>query len=167
MSDAVCCSGGLQGKVSILAHSLGTVLSYDILCNQPHLFAALEVNEGAPAPPPRPPSSKRRRSSTTESSGAPVKPMSAADLCVPPEVCSPAAIPAFLPLLFVVFQRYMTVQITPCLLLISVVRPQRRHVRRPHQASSAADFTCSCQAIYFRYYLCPSPFACGGLMCSS
>lgn len=32
----------LQGKVSILAHSLGSVLCYEILCNQPHLFDHLE-----------------------------------------------------------------------------------------------------------------------------
>lgn len=32
----------LQGKVSILAHSLGSVLCYQILCNQPHLFDHLE-----------------------------------------------------------------------------------------------------------------------------
>lgn len=34
----------LQGKVSILAHSLGSVLCYEILCNQPHLFDHLEFN---------------------------------------------------------------------------------------------------------------------------
>jgi len=31
----------MQGEVSILAHSLGSVLCYDILCNQPHLYARL------------------------------------------------------------------------------------------------------------------------------
>ena len=31
----------LQGEISILAHSLGSVLCYDVLCNQPHLFASL------------------------------------------------------------------------------------------------------------------------------
>lgn len=41
----------LQGKVSILAHSLGSVLCYEILCNQPHLFDHLEFNmHGTPAP---------------------------------------------------------------------------------------------------------------------
>lgn len=41
-----------QGKVSILAHSLGSVLCYEILCNQPHLFDHLEFNipSGTPAP---------------------------------------------------------------------------------------------------------------------
>ena len=34
----------LQGKVSLLAHSLGSVLCYEILCNQPHLFDHLEFN---------------------------------------------------------------------------------------------------------------------------
>lgn len=34
----------LQGKVSILAHSLGSVLCYDILCNQPQLWDQLERN---------------------------------------------------------------------------------------------------------------------------
>ena len=34
----------LQGKVSLLAHSLGSVLCYEILCNQPHLFDNLEFN---------------------------------------------------------------------------------------------------------------------------
>ena len=34
----------LQGKVSLLAHSLGSVLCYEILCNQPHLFDQLEFN---------------------------------------------------------------------------------------------------------------------------
>lgn len=33
----------VQGKVSIMAHSLGSVLSYDILCNQPDLYSALNV----------------------------------------------------------------------------------------------------------------------------
>lgn len=31
----------MQGEVSILAHSLGSVLCYDILCNQPHLHKSL------------------------------------------------------------------------------------------------------------------------------
>ena len=34
----------LQGKVSILAHSLGSVLCYDILCNQPQLWDQLDQN---------------------------------------------------------------------------------------------------------------------------
>ena len=33
----------VQGKVSIMAHSLGSVLTYDILCNQPDLYSALNV----------------------------------------------------------------------------------------------------------------------------
>lgn len=33
-----------KGKVSLLAHSLGSVLCYEILCNQPHLFDHLEFN---------------------------------------------------------------------------------------------------------------------------
>ena len=33
----------LQGGVSIMAHSLGSVLSYDVLCNQPHLYAGLHL----------------------------------------------------------------------------------------------------------------------------
>lgn len=37
-------SVALQGKVSLLAHSLGSVLCYEILCNQPHLFDNLEFN---------------------------------------------------------------------------------------------------------------------------
>ena len=36
-------SPSMQGKVSIMAHSLGSVLSYDILCNQPDLYSALNV----------------------------------------------------------------------------------------------------------------------------
>lgn len=41
----------MQGKVSILAHSLGSVLCYEILCNQPHLFEQLEFNlHGSQAP---------------------------------------------------------------------------------------------------------------------
>ena len=41
----------MQGKVSILAHSLGSVLCYEILCNQPHLFDHLEFNlNGLQAP---------------------------------------------------------------------------------------------------------------------
>ena len=44
-------AGVLQGKVSILAHSLGSVLCYEILCNQPHLFDHLEFNmHGTHAP---------------------------------------------------------------------------------------------------------------------
>lgn len=35
----------LQGEVSILAHSLGSVLCYDTLCNQPHLFEALQEKQ--------------------------------------------------------------------------------------------------------------------------
>ena len=38
----------LQGKVSILAHSLGSVLCYDILCNQPQLWDQLEQNRHPP-----------------------------------------------------------------------------------------------------------------------
>eukprot|EP00884_Botryococcus_braunii_P003989 jgi/Botrbrau1/13591/Bobra.0307s0010.1 len=72
-----------KGKVSILAHSLGTVLSYDILCNQPHLYAALEVNEGAPAPPPKPRTSKRPRRSSEGENETVLKPFSAADLEAP------------------------------------------------------------------------------------
>ena len=57
----------LQGEVSILAHSLGSVLCYDTLCNQPHLFAALQEKqrqlkpaaignaESLAEPPPQPP----------------------------------------------------------------------------------------------------------------
>ena len=33
----------VQGKVSIMAHSLGSVLTFDILCNQPDLYSALNV----------------------------------------------------------------------------------------------------------------------------
>lgn len=33
----------LQGGVSVMAHSLGSVLSYDVLCNQPHLYAGLHL----------------------------------------------------------------------------------------------------------------------------
>jgi hypothetical protein len=36
-------AGAAQGKVSIMAHSLGSVLAYDILCNQPDLYSALDV----------------------------------------------------------------------------------------------------------------------------
>ncbi|KAL3144354.1 hypothetical protein ABBQ32_004110 [Trebouxia sp. C0010 RCD-2024] len=46
-----------QGKVSVLAHSLGSVLCYEILCNQPHLFDHLEFNvhrAAAPTDPSRP-----------------------------------------------------------------------------------------------------------------
>ena len=32
-----------QGKVSILGHSLGSVMCYDVLCNQPSLYANLGV----------------------------------------------------------------------------------------------------------------------------
>ncbi len=39
----------LQGEVSVLAHSLGSVLCYDILCNQPHLYAALRHRQGKDA----------------------------------------------------------------------------------------------------------------------
>ena len=49
-----------QGQVSIMAHSLGSVLCYDILCNQPGLFAALQ----RPPPsviPPQEPQPKRPR----------------------------------------------------------------------------------------------------------
>ncbi|KAK9808811.1 hypothetical protein WJX72_004107 [[Myrmecia] bisecta] len=35
---------GFQGTVSIVAHSLGSVLCFDILCNQPHLFEQLRVS---------------------------------------------------------------------------------------------------------------------------
>jgi hypothetical protein len=69
-----------QGRVSILAHSLGTVLSYDVLCNQPHLFAALEVNEGAPSPPPHPPAAKRPRPSTANGKQRPLRPFTSSDL---------------------------------------------------------------------------------------
>ena len=37
----------LQGPVSILAHSLGSVLMWDILSNQPHLHAALTQRDAA------------------------------------------------------------------------------------------------------------------------
>lgn len=41
----------MQGEVSILAHSLGSVLSYDILCNQPHLFSRMQhATPGATLP---------------------------------------------------------------------------------------------------------------------
>lgn len=40
----------LQGQVSILAHSLGSVLCYEILCNQIHLFDQLERNLHDPIP---------------------------------------------------------------------------------------------------------------------
>lgn len=43
--------------MSVLAHSLGSVLCYEILCNQPHLFDHLEFNvhrAAAPTDPSRP-----------------------------------------------------------------------------------------------------------------
>lgn len=36
----------MQGEISILAHSLGSVLCYDVLSNQPHLHANLMQNIG-------------------------------------------------------------------------------------------------------------------------
>lgn len=38
----------LQGEVSILAHSLGSVLCYDILSCQPHLYAAVKDKQRSP-----------------------------------------------------------------------------------------------------------------------
>ncbi len=35
----------VQGSVSVMAHSLGSVLSYDVLCNQPQLHAALHLHQ--------------------------------------------------------------------------------------------------------------------------
>lgn len=43
-------SGCLQGSVSILAHSLGSVLCYDILCNQPQPAVAGGGSGGGSAP---------------------------------------------------------------------------------------------------------------------
>ena len=40
----------VQGKVSIMAHSLGSVLTYDILCNQPDLYSALNVRPLSASP---------------------------------------------------------------------------------------------------------------------
>ena len=59
----------LQGKVSILAHSLGSVLCYDILCNQPQLWDQLEQN-GHPA--------EHAQSMDIDSGG--LKPLTLADL---------------------------------------------------------------------------------------
>lgn len=36
---------GYEGKVSIYGHSLGSVLSYDILCHQKNLFSMLPINQ--------------------------------------------------------------------------------------------------------------------------
>jgi hypothetical protein len=48
-----------------MAHSLGSVLCYDILCNQPDLFAALPKQPlgpgGTPPPAGQPPQPKRPR----------------------------------------------------------------------------------------------------------
>ena len=66
----------VQGKVSILAHSLGSVLCYEILCNQPHLFNHLEVNmHSTPAPtdpsrPSDPPKSADTPTNTQDSTAS-------------------------------------------------------------------------------------------------
>lgn len=69
----------LQGSVSIMAHSLGSVLSYDVLCNQPHLYAGLHL----PQPPAHSPEavqqSKRARLGSADTQ-VPVFPPS---LCIP------------------------------------------------------------------------------------
>ncbi|CAL8470099.1 g9641 [Coccomyxa elongata] len=58
-----------QGSVSIMAHSLGSVLSYDVLCNQPHLYAGLHL----PQPPAHSPEavqqSKRARLGSADTQG--------------------------------------------------------------------------------------------------
>ena len=52
-----------------MAHSLGSVLAYDILCNQPDLYSALNVRRLSASP-------KNRRSS------APVSPLPPVMLCM-------------------------------------------------------------------------------------
>ncbi|CAL5218604.1 g301 [Coccomyxa viridis] len=80
-----------QGKVSIMAHSLGSVLTYDILCNQPDLYSALNVRPLSASP------SNRRSSApdlqlealrSTELSGGMGRPGSSEDLASPPSLGS-------------------------------------------------------------------------------
>jgi hypothetical protein len=52
---------GFQGSVSIMAHSLGSVLSYDVLCNQPQLHAALNLPRPSSQSPEAIQQSKRAR----------------------------------------------------------------------------------------------------------
>lgn len=44
-----------------MAHSLGSVLSYDILCNQPHLYASLDTLKTSQPSPEAAQRSKRAR----------------------------------------------------------------------------------------------------------
>lgn len=40
-----------SGKVSVMGHSLGSIITYDILCNQPHLYSRLGVDIHEPLHP--------------------------------------------------------------------------------------------------------------------
>lgn len=83
----------MQGSVSIMAHSLGSVLSYDVLCNQPHLYAALNLPKAHS--PDAVQQSKRARLSHTDSQvlALLVKPLAA----VSPLICPLLWIRSYLP----------------------------------------------------------------------
>ena len=70
--DVLC----LQGKVSLLAHSLGSVLCYEILCNQPHLFDHLEFNihsTDSPTDTSQLPAAQTHSEQSTQSAQLPLK----------------------------------------------------------------------------------------------